>query len=74
MCPGGNVCQPCGSKGKNPRRAQTLAGGRLGPCHQTKTGGQKKNQPTDLKPQRLVFSSALTHYEGSAAQTDAINV
>lgn len=36
--------------------------------------GKKKQQSTDLKPQKLVFTSALTHREGSAAQTDAINV
>lgn len=41
---------------------------------QKQVGKKKKQQPTDLKPQRLVFSSALTHYEGSAAQTHAINV
>lgn len=33
-----------------------------------------KKTSTDLKPQKLVFTSALTHCEGSAAQTDAISV
>lgn len=41
---------------------------------QKQVGGKKKQQPTDLKPQKLVFTSALTHREGWAAQTDAIIV
>lgn len=34
--------------------------------------GKKNN--TGLRPQKLLFTSALTHCEGSAAQTETINV
>lgn len=42
-CPGGDVHQPRGGEGENPRGAETVAGGRLGPHHPTKTGYLKLN-------------------------------
>lgn len=43
LCPGGDVHQPCGGKGEDPRGAETLAGGRLGPHHPTETGETPHN-------------------------------
>lgn len=70
VCPGGNVCQPCGSKGKNPRRAQTLAGGRLGPCHQTKTGGEKKQQHRPQTTKAFAHLSFDTLWRFSSSNRD----
>ena len=38
LCSGGDVHQPCGGESKDPRGAETLAGGRLGPHHPAETG------------------------------------
>lgn len=41
VCVGGDVHQPCGGEGENPRGVETLAGGRLGPHHTAETGVKK---------------------------------
>lgn len=57
--PGGHVHKPCGGEGENPRGAEAVAGGRLGPHHSTEAGFRRNKAKSKLLQNLLVACRGL---------------